>query len=883
MNSFDGVGDVDTRSVASRALNGDFRVAHSQGAGHLPRGAITEQHRLDSCNVQETVAFEGKSTCLVSLCLIVKNEENMLASCLASAVGLTDEVVVYDTGSSDRTVAIARDAGARVVEGYWDDSFARARNASLAHAHGEWVVTLDADELFEGDAPALRHLLETSGPTLEGYLVTIENLAGAGTPSSIHTATRIFRRTSGVWRHRLHEQVVAREDSERGLRVGFLSTARIIHRGYDPSVVDVTKKAERNLLLARAVLDDEGENPSYVLMNYGRSLAMAGQREEAVSLLQRAAAVADRLVVQQMSVRNVIELLGALGRFEEALNEVDHLRRISSCPIAADIAEARTRLAMGDDHGALVVMARVPPRGRDDEGIEYSAHTIADLRSAVLVSLGRHHEAADTVLDAVRREGLCDIDVGGLVSWLATARRPPSHLVDVIEGPDLLAFLGQVVRLSPLVADEILEARWFKHSDELESLAAAAKVAPRLSVARALVWSSRLRARGLNSACPLVAMVNDERLDPRVRIFAAAAAYGSFTECAVVEGLHQARHLLSPLDVATSNEEIRRLAPGLLDAVHVTSTHHAVPDVDATTASRAARQSARKRSLMVLAPQPRPGGVNIVGPFESTSLEGDVARIVATALRSRGVAVSTTSYHADGRNGTRPWDHRDEGDQPFETTLLVMSPDDLVSYVLDNGAGPFGGRYCIGVWLWDFERSSSKLTAPALMVREIWTPSRFAAAALSEISTRPVVRISLPVGTDFAHDRGAHEGEGFHFVTSVDFARGFERQNPLGVVQAFRTAFAPGKGARLVIEAAHWERSPQQYATLCDAVSDREDIELVLDPEGVGGRVFAGRTTGDACFVSLHRSEGTGLVLARHGRRNTDDRDGTLHWCGVSR
>ncbi len=71
---------------------------------------------------------------LISVCLIVKDEEEMLASCLESVADIADEIVVYDTGSTDGTVEIARAAGARVIEGYWDDSFARARNAALAHA-----------------------------------------------------------------------------------------------------------------------------------------------------------------------------------------------------------------------------------------------------------------------------------------------------------------------------------------------------------------------------------------------------------------------------------------------------------------------------------------------------------------------------------------------------------------------------------------------------------------------------------------------------------------------------------------------------------------------------------------------------------------------------
>ena len=71
---------------------------------------------------------------LVSACLIVKDEEHNLPSCLGALNGIADEVVIYDTGSSDGTIALAEDSGATVVRGYWDDDFGRARAARFIAA-----------------------------------------------------------------------------------------------------------------------------------------------------------------------------------------------------------------------------------------------------------------------------------------------------------------------------------------------------------------------------------------------------------------------------------------------------------------------------------------------------------------------------------------------------------------------------------------------------------------------------------------------------------------------------------------------------------------------------------------------------------------------------
>src|SRR5262249_10352829 len=89
---------------------------------------------------------EQKRRLRVSLCVIVKNEEHNIGDCLASAAGLFDEVVVLDTGSTDRTKQIALEHGARVFEFRWVDSFSAARNACLEHATGDYIFWLDADD-----------------------------------------------------------------------------------------------------------------------------------------------------------------------------------------------------------------------------------------------------------------------------------------------------------------------------------------------------------------------------------------------------------------------------------------------------------------------------------------------------------------------------------------------------------------------------------------------------------------------------------------------------------------------------------------------------------------------------------------------------------------
>lgn len=96
----------------------------------------------------------------ITCCMIVRDEEDNLPACVRSAADLVDEWLVYDTGSVDDTRAVANELGCTVVAGEWRDDFAWARNRSLEHATGDWIVVLDADDRLD-DGAALRSLLGT--------------------------------------------------------------------------------------------------------------------------------------------------------------------------------------------------------------------------------------------------------------------------------------------------------------------------------------------------------------------------------------------------------------------------------------------------------------------------------------------------------------------------------------------------------------------------------------------------------------------------------------------------------------------------------------------------------------------------------------------------
>ncbi len=106
----------------------------------------------------------------ISLCMIVRNEQSILAPCLNAIKNLVDEIVVIDTGSEDRSGDLARIYGARVSNFRWCDDFSAARNLSLEKARGDWILILDADEIIASrDLALLKQLVQHRGDTPRAY------------------------------------------------------------------------------------------------------------------------------------------------------------------------------------------------------------------------------------------------------------------------------------------------------------------------------------------------------------------------------------------------------------------------------------------------------------------------------------------------------------------------------------------------------------------------------------------------------------------------------------------------------------------------------------------------------------------------------------------
>ena len=222
----------------------------------------------------------------LSLCMIVKDEEANMAECLKSIRDVVDQIIIVDTGSIDRTVEIAGDFGAEVYDFIWCDDFAAARNESIKHATGEWILWMDADErLQESTVQNLRECLTSTVRPL-CYKVTIRSLQGDGFYHD-SDSYRLFSNHSGIhFEGRIHEQITlsARKAGAKEQNADF----QLIHYGYNLEDEVMQGKLERNRILLERIVKDNNPNQAYYYFTLGQNYSSTDDYEQALECYDKA-------------------------------------------------------------------------------------------------------------------------------------------------------------------------------------------------------------------------------------------------------------------------------------------------------------------------------------------------------------------------------------------------------------------------------------------------------------------------------------------------------------------------------------------------------------------------------------------------------------------
>ncbi len=218
---------------------------------------------------------------VLSLCMIVKNEEKLLPVCLNSVKDLVNEIVIVDTGSTDRTLEIAGSYDARVFSFNWVDDFSAARNESIKHAEGEWILYLDADERISPEnARKIREVIKNPEIDAVNLVESIAQTNGNLIKKFKSDYTRLFRRTGTLgFTGRVHEQILPSIIKNGGKVIK--TDIEIEHFGFSDSGEKKTARMNRNLSLLLLEKEKSPEDP-FVYYNLGGTYKEMVKNPEAI-------------------------------------------------------------------------------------------------------------------------------------------------------------------------------------------------------------------------------------------------------------------------------------------------------------------------------------------------------------------------------------------------------------------------------------------------------------------------------------------------------------------------------------------------------------------------------------------------------------------------
>ena len=252
--------------------------------------------------------------------MIVKDEEAFLGNCLKSVVDHVDEIIIVDTGSTDRTVEIAKGFGARIYHHLWQDDFSFHRNQSISYAKGRWIFIIDADEEYRASSQrSLREevrLAEKQG--IEALSMRVENSCNEGKETVCLDSIRIFRSNGRI----RYEGIV--HNYLLGFKNHAASLGRIIHYGYDQGPEAARKKFERTATLLQKQIEENPEN-ALAHLYLSNSYASMNRNEEA---LRESLTTVELVEAQQITHKQYLKAYYTAARSHIQLQRPDKAERI---------------------------------------------------------------------------------------------------------------------------------------------------------------------------------------------------------------------------------------------------------------------------------------------------------------------------------------------------------------------------------------------------------------------------------------------------------------------------------------------------------------------------------------------------------------------------
>ena len=258
------------------------------------------------------------------------------------------------------------------------------------------------------------------------------------------------------------------------------------------------------------------------------------------------------------------------------------------------------------------------------------------------------------------------------------------------------------------------------------------------------------------------------------------------------------------------------------------------------------------------------GGVDAIGFFNAEHGIGEAARLLVEALKSVQVPVSTIGYRNTESSQRAVFETDEIG--TYKTVIAAINAELNEPMRQTFGKYFFHDTYVIGQWFWELETAPPWYRSAYKFVNELWAPTRFIEEMLRNEAPKDVrveympLPLRKPRVVENARRSDLGLDDRFMFLFTFDFMSVMKRKNPMGLIDAFKRAFAPGEGPQLVLKCINGETRAEKFGAMQRAIEGRDDI--IIMNKYLDSDMSAALMNLADCYVSLHRSEGLGLTIA---------------------
>lgn len=258
-------------------------------------------------------------------------------------------------------------------------------------------------------------------------------------------------------------------------------------------------------------------------------------------------------------------------------------------------------------------------------------------------------------------------------------------------------------------------------------------------------------------------------------------------------------------------------------------------------------------------------GINLIGPIRAAMGLGQSCRLLADILdhTKYEFAIKEVSLGNGVRNLDHTYDSKICDDMKYNINIFHIEPFELMSGAPQMGEKVWNGRYNIAFWLWEIEKFPKAWKKSFDLIDEIWTPSEFTSSCLRKYTNKPIYTIpycvSAPTDEKYGREYFDLPQECFLFLCMYDTNSTMERKNPSAVIKAFQQAFSSNDNHVGLVLKMNNPKS-KDIELIEEIVGEYKNVYLITD---VMDKIVVNSLI--KCvdvFVSLHRAEGFGLVMA---------------------